>query len=61
MVTTYFQHDTRMVFLKLMDELVKQQVDDETSAKGVQLLPCFEHQPILDGLYTSSVRKTSGT
>lgn len=48
---TYFQHDTRMVFLKLMDGLVKELVDAETSAKGIELLSCFEHQPILDGLY----------
>jgi hypothetical protein len=52
--TTYFQHDTRMVFLKLMDDLVKEHVDEETSAKGIQLLSCFEHQPILDGLYKTS-------
>jgi hypothetical protein len=57
--TTYFQHDTRMVFLKMMDDLMKEHVDEETSAKGVKLLPCFEHQPILDGLYKSSVRETA--
>ena len=57
--TTYFQHDTRMVFLKIMDELMKEHVDEETSAKGVKLLPYFEHQPILDGLYKSSVRETA--
>ena len=54
---TYFQHDTRVVFLKLMDDLVKEQVDAETSAKGVELLSCFEHQPILDGLYKTSAHK----
>ena len=54
--TTYFQHDTRVVFLKLMDDLVKSRVDEETSARGVTLLSCFEHQPILDGLYKTSTR-----
>lgn len=54
--TTYFQHDTRMVFLKLMDDLVKAHVDNETAAKGVAQLSCFEHQPILDGLYKTSTR-----
>ena len=53
---TYFQHDTRMVFLKLIDDMVKEHVDEETSAKGIQLLPCFEHQPILDDIYKSSAR-----
>ncbi len=56
--TTYFQHDTRMVFLKLMDELVKHQVDEETSAKGIKLLSCFEHQPLFDGFYKTSSRNT---
>jgi hypothetical protein len=56
--TTYFQHDTRMVFLKLMDDLVKEQVDEETSAKGIKLLSCFEHRPIFEGFYTLSDRTT---
>lgn len=54
---TYFQHDSRVVFLKLMDDLVKELVDAETSAKGVERLSCFEHQPILDGLYKTSTHK----
>ena len=54
--TTYFQHDIRMVFLKLMDDLVKARVDEETSAKGITLLSSFEHQPILDGLYKTTTR-----
>jgi hypothetical protein len=54
--TTYFQHDSRVVFLKLMDDLVKEHVDEETSAKGVKFLACFEHQPILDGFYKTSTR-----
>jgi hypothetical protein len=58
--TTYFQHDTRMVFLKLMDELVKEQVDEETSAKGIKLLSCFEHRPIFDDFYKLSDRPTGG-
>ncbi len=58
--TTYFQHDTRVVFLKLMDELVKEHVDKETSEKGVQLLSCIEHQPIFEGLYKTSTRKPKG-
>jgi hypothetical protein len=56
---TYFQHDSRVVFLKLMDEIVKVHVDQETATKGIQLLSCFEHQPILDGLYTRTVRQTA--
>jgi hypothetical protein len=58
--TTYFQHDTRMVFLKLMDELVKEQVDEETSAKGIKLLSCFEHRPVFEDFYKLKERPTDG-
>lgn len=54
--TTYFQHDLRVVFLKLMDDLVKARIDESTSAQGITHLSCFEHQPILDGLYKTSTR-----
>lgn len=56
--TTYFQHDTRVVFLKMMDDVLKAHVDEETSAKGIKHLDCFEYQPLLDGLYKSSKRNT---
>lgn len=58
--TTYFQHDTRMVFLKLVDDLIKEQVDEETSAKGVKLLSCFEHRPIFEDFYKIKDRLTGG-
>jgi hypothetical protein len=58
--TTYFQHDTRMIFLKLMDDLVKEQVDTETSAKGIKLLSCFEHRPIFEDFYKLKDRPTDG-
>jgi hypothetical protein len=59
--TTYFQHDTRMVFLKLVDDLLKEQVDEATSAKGVKLLSCFEHRPIFEDFYKLKDRPTDGT
>ena len=58
--TTYFQYDTRVVFLKLMDDLVKKHVDDEAAAKGITLLASLEHRPILDGFYKTSTRKPQG-
>jgi len=58
--TTYFQHDTRMVFLKLVDDLVKELVDEETSAKGVKLLSCFEYRPIFEDFYKLKDRPTDG-
>jgi hypothetical protein len=57
--TTYFQHDTRVVFLKLMDDLLKEAVDEETSAKGIKLLESFEHQPLFHGFYEIKERTTT--
>lgn len=57
--SSYFQHDTRMAFLKLMDELVKEHVNATASEKGVQWLDCYEHQPLLDGFYKSGKRATA--
>jgi len=49
---TYFQQDTRLVFLQSFTSVVKQQVEETVSAKGLRFLDSFERQPILDGLYT---------
>ncbi|TAL06248.1 MAG: hypothetical protein EPO07_02150 [Verrucomicrobia bacterium] len=51
---TYFQQDTRLVFLQSVTDLVKQHVEETTSAKGIRFLNCFERQPILDELYKRS-------
>jgi len=48
---TYFQQDTRLVFLQSVTDLVKQHVEETTSSKGIKFLNCFERQPILDELY----------
>lgn len=49
---TYFQQDTRLVFLSAVTAIVKRQVEETTSAKGLRFLDCFENKPILGGLYT---------
>ncbi len=54
--TTYFQFDSRVVFLKLMNDLLKEHVDEATSAQGVRSLSYLEHQPILDGFYKTKIR-----
>lgn len=53
---TYFQQDTRTIFLQSISELVKQKVDETTSAKGLKMLRCFERAPVMDGLYKQSWR-----
>lgn len=52
---TYFQQDTRLIFLKIMDELVRKAVEDTASTKGIHLLKFHERQPILDGLYRATM------
>jgi len=51
---TYFQQDTRIVFLQSVNEMVKTHVEATTSEKGITFPNCFEKQPILDGLYKRS-------
>lgn len=51
---TYFEQDSRLAFLQSVSELVKQHVEDTTSAKGIKFLNSFERQPILDELYKRS-------
>lgn len=51
---TYFQQDTRIVFLQSVNELAKQHVEETVSAKGIRFLDSFERQPILDQLYRRS-------
>ena len=58
---TYFQQDSRTVFLQCISELVKQQVDATTAAKGLKLLRCFERAPLMDGLYKRSWRRPGQT
>ncbi len=53
---TYFQQDTRTIFLQSITELVKKKVEETTAAKGLKLLRCFERAPVMDGLYKQSVR-----
>jgi len=48
---TYYRHDTRLMYLHTIDEVVKQQIEEITGAKGIKLLRYREHSPILDELY----------
>jgi hypothetical protein len=58
---TYFQQDTRMAFLHSVTELVKEHVEETTSANGVKFLDYFENQPLMDGLYKRSRVDFGGT
>jgi hypothetical protein len=46
---TYYREDTRLVYLKLVPEIIKQVADDMTGAKGI--VQQYERAPIFGELY----------
>lgn len=54
---TYYRQDTRLMYLTVVDGVVKKLVEQETSAKGVKLLTQYEHAPILGELYKPKLKR----
>ena len=48
---TYYREDTRLMYLTMVEGVVKKLVEQETAAKGVRLLTQYEYGPILGELY----------
>ncbi len=48
---TYYRQDTRLMYLTVVEGVVKKLVEEETAAKGVKLLTQYEYAPILGELY----------
>ena len=48
---TYYREDTRLMYLTVVEGIVKKLVEQETAAKGVKLLTQYEYGPILGELY----------
>jgi hypothetical protein len=48
---TYYREDTRLMYLTVVEGVVKKLVEEETAAKGVRLLTQYEYAPILRDLY----------
>jgi hypothetical protein len=48
---TYYRHDTRLMYLTVVEGIVKKLVEQETAAKGVKLVTQYEYAPILGDLY----------
>jgi hypothetical protein len=48
---TYYREDTRLMYLTVVEGVVKKLVEQETAAKGVKLLTQYEYAPILGELY----------
>lgn len=48
---TYYRQDARLVYLKIVPEIVKQVAEELTGAKGIKLVEQFERAPIFGELY----------
>jgi hypothetical protein len=54
---TYYRQDTRLMYLEVVNAVVKQRVAEFTSAGGINLLNIRQHAPLMDDLYrTTQVR-----
>ncbi len=54
---TYYRHDTRLMYLSVVEGVVKMLVEQETAAKGIKLLTQYEHAPLLNDLYRKSEKR----
>jgi hypothetical protein len=54
---TYYRQDTRLMYLAVVDGVVKKLVEEETSEKGVKLLTEYEYAPILKDLYKPTQKR----
>ena len=54
---TYYREDARLMYLTVVEGVVKKLVEKETAANGVKLLTEYEHGPILGELYKPTVKR----
>lgn len=55
---TYYRQDARLVYLKIVPEIVKTAAENVTAAKGVKLVQQYERAPIFGELYKPVQRKS---
>jgi hypothetical protein len=48
---TYYRYDTRLLYLKILPDLIKELATDAVAAKGVKLQQQYERSPIFAELY----------
>jgi hypothetical protein len=48
---TYYRHDTRLMYLEIVESAVRKLADEAVTAKGAQLVRQYEQAPILGELY----------
>jgi hypothetical protein len=51
---SYYRQDTRLMYLTVVEGVVKKLVEEETSAKGIRLLTQYEYAPVFGELYKAS-------
>lgn len=56
LVDTYHKEDTRLMYLTVVEGVVKKLVEEETAAKGITLLQEYSYAPILGDLYKSRTK-----
>ena len=54
---TYYRQDTRLMYLTVVEGVVKKLVEQETAVKGVTLLSQYEYAPILGEQYKPSTKQ----
>ena len=55
---TYFREDARLMYMTVVDGIVKRLVEEETAIKGVKILTQYEYAPILRDIYKPSLLAT---
>jgi len=53
---SYYREDTRLMYLTVVEGVVKKLVEQETAAKGVRLLSQYEYAPILGEMYRPKLK-----
>lgn len=48
---TYYREDTRLLFLKILPDLVKELAEETVAVKGLKLMEQYQRAPILGDLY----------
>lgn len=54
---TYYRQDSRLMYLTVVEGVVKKLVEEETAAKGVTLITQYEYAPILGELYRPTTKR----
>ncbi len=52
---SYYRQDTRRMYIDIIKEVVKRQIEEVTEAKGITLVKYNERSPILEDLYRVTV------